>query len=170
MASSGVSNVIFCTEITFLGFNILPFWLFANYCGGLWWMWRFIVDVEVHGGCEVCDGWWIIISLWPHFESEVLQGWSPQVILASTPHLASLRLAHPVLAPYFLVWPSERFLGEVVFCGHMNKYYGLTVCVPPPPHSYVEALIPSVMMLGGRASGRPLGLEEFMRVGSSRWD
>ena len=41
--------------------------------------------------------------------------------------------------------------------------YGLNVCVPP--NSYIEALTPKVMVLGGGAFGMWLGLDEVVRVG-----
>lgn len=42
-------------------------------------------------------------------------------------------------------------------------YYGWHICAPP--NSYVEPLTPKVMVLGGRAFERSLGLDEVMRRG-----
>lgn len=43
--------------------------------------------------------------------------------------------------------------------------YGLHVCVSaPPPHSYVEIITSDVMVSGGKAFSRKLGLDEVMRV------
>lgn len=42
----------------------------------------------------------------------------------------------------------------------IGHYYELSVCIPPHPNSYVEALIPNVTILGSRAC------EEVIKVKS----
>ena len=48
------------------------------------------------------------------------------------------------------MWNKEKT--DDTYRRSAGQLYGLNVCVPPPS-SYVEALIPSVMVFGGEAFG-----------------
>ena len=61
----------------------------------------------------------------------------------------------------YIVWWTTPFI-SVRYC------YGLNICVPP--NSCVEDLTPNVMVLGGGAFGRQVGLDEVIRVEPPRWD
>ena len=89
MASCGVSSNLSCTVIAFLDFKLPS----SDYLQAA---------VEVHV-------WWILISPRPQFEPQILQGWSPEVVAASTQHLALSWLRRPVLAPDLLMWLNDHF-------------------------------------------------------------
>lgn len=51
----------------------------------------------------------------------------------------------------------------------LSNCYKPNVSPPPPPNSYIEALIPKVMVFEIGALGRELGLDKVMRGKPSGW-
>lgn len=54
-----------------------------------------------------------------------------------------------------ILGPTPQVTAQIRICKALC--YRLNVCIPPS--SYIETLIPNVMVLGGKASGRHLGHE-----------
>ena len=63
----------------------------------------------------------------------------------------------------YVVWGKNTTKYHSHYIISVGTCYELNACITPqprPPNSYVEALTPNVMVFGGEAFGRELGLDE----------